>query len=71
MLLFRVEEHIERWREQWHQPRGAVLSIETTWRLGAAWYGRKMDPDWRRFTLEEAEAVLGSFGLVGDFWSLR
>lgn len=71
MLLFRGEEHIERWCAQWKQPRGATLAIDQTWKLAHAWYGRKLDPGWRRFTLEEAEAVLGEIGLSGPFWSLR
>jgi len=28
MLLFRGEEHIETWRSQWNQPRGATLTID-------------------------------------------
>ena len=71
MLLFRDEEHVDRWCSKWGQPRGASLSIDQVWRLGVAWYGKKMDPDWRRFTLDEAEAVLAELGLTGPFWSLR
>lgn len=71
MLLFRAEEHIEIWRAQWNQPRGATLSIDQAWRLADAWYRKKMDPDWRRATLEETEALLASLGLTGPFWNLR
>jgi hypothetical protein len=71
MLLFRDEEHIERWRSQWNQPRGATLTVENVWRLAQGWYGNKMDPDWRRFTLDEAQAVLTGLELTGPFWSLR
>jgi hypothetical protein len=28
-------------------------------------------PDWRRHTLEETEALLGSIDLTGAFWNLR
>lgn len=70
MLLFRGEEHIERWRTQWSQPRGATLSVEQTWRLGQRWYARKSDPDWQRFTADQAQALLAEFGLTGEFWSL-
>lgn len=71
MLLFRAEEHVENWRTQWNQPRGATLTIDQAWRLADAWYRNKMDPDWRRATLEETEALLANLGLTGPFWNLR
>jgi hypothetical protein len=71
MLLFRAEEHIEIWRRQWNQPRGATLTIDQAWRLADAWYRNKMDPGWRRATLEETEALLTNLGLTGPFWNLR
>jgi len=71
MLLFRGEEHIDRWRRQWSQPRGATLTTEQAWKLAVAWYADKMDPNWRRATLDETEALLTNLGLTGPFWSLR
>jgi len=72
MLLFRSEEHVDRWCEAWSLPRGALLSPEQTWRLARAWYAEdRRDPAWRRRTVEETEAVLSSLALGGPFWSLR
>jgi hypothetical protein len=71
MLLFRGEEHIDVWRTQWSQPRGAMMTIDQAWRLAVAWYGDKMDPQWRRATLDETEAFLADIGLTGPFWNLR
>jgi len=71
MLLFRGEEHIDRWCSQWGQPLGATLAIEQAWRLAAAWYGNKMAPDWRRAGIAETEALLEGLGLGGALWSLR
>ena len=71
MLLFRADEHIDRWCSQWNQPRGAKLTIQQAWDRARAWYRNKMDPNWRRATLEETEAILSRIGLTGPFWSLR
>ena len=71
MLLFRAEEHIDRWCSQWNLPRGSTLTIDQAWRLAHAWYHNKMEPGWRRATLEETEALLAGLGLTGPFWSLR
>ena len=66
MLLFRSEEHIERWCRSWNLPRGATLTLDQGWRLAQAWYGpdRRM-PDWRRKTVDEAEELFEELYLKG------
>lgn len=72
MLFFRSEEHIDRWCQQWQLPRGAVLSIDQAWRLAREWYGPdRRNPEWRRKTVDEVEALFAETGLTGAFWSLR
>ena len=71
MLLFRSEEHARSWRDARGFPGATTLSLETGWRLARGWYTRKLEPDWRRHTLEEAEALFADLGLAGDFWRLR
>ena len=71
MLLFRDEEHVDRWCEARELSRGALVSAEQAWRLAFGWYKDKLSPDWRRHTVEEAEALLASIGLTGAFWNLR
>jgi hypothetical protein len=71
MLLFRDEEHVARWCQTRNLPRGATLSPEQGWQLAVGWYKDKLKEDWRRHTLEEAEALLAGAGLAGEFWNLR
>jgi hypothetical protein len=71
MLLFRSEDHLDRWCSFRDMQRGGVLSLEQAWRLARAWYAKKLSPDWRRHTLEESEALLSEIGLTGQFWNLR
>ncbi len=70
MLLFRSEEHVERWCRLWGQPRGEIFSLEQQWLLAKAWYGDRLDPDWRRKTTEEVEELFAVLGLTSDFWVL-
>ena len=71
MLLFRSEEHINRWCEMWNQPRGGTLTLEQTWKLAQAWYGKdRRDEDWRRKTLDEATVIFEEIGMMGSFWQL-
>jgi len=68
MLLFRSEDHIDRWSKAWRMGRGASLSIEQAWRLADAWYRDRLSGNWRRRTGDEAHALFHSLGLTTDFW---
>jgi hypothetical protein len=70
MLLFRSEEHVEEWVRAGHGPTGALLALEQLWGLATAWYANRLDPEWRRRTPEETQALFDSLGLTGDFWRL-
>ena len=70
MLLFRSEQHVDRWCRQWNRPRGGTLSLEQGWRLAQLWYGDRLSPDWRPKSVAQAEAVFTEVGLVGEFWKL-
>lgn len=72
MLLFRSEEHIERWCRAWGMERGGTMTPETCWRLAGAWYDSdRRRPEWRRRTAAESQEVFRSLGLTDPFWSLE
>lgn len=69
MLLFRSEEHLERWLTERDLRRGATLTPAQQWQLGRSWYSDRMDPAQRR-TPDQAEEIFTGLGLTGDFWTL-
>lgn len=72
MLLFRSEEHVDRWCGQWSLSRGAMLSVDQAWRLAHAWFqSDRGAPAWRRPGVDEVESLFASLGLTGPFWRLR
>jgi hypothetical protein len=72
MLLFRSEEHVERWCRDRGVERGGTLSLEQVWVLALAWYTPdRREPEWHRHPVEEAERIFRIVGLTSDFWSLR
>ena len=71
MLLFRDEEHVDRWCRARDLKPGALFTPEQGWQLAHGWFKDKLKPDWRRHTIEEAEALLSAVGLEGPFWKLR
>jgi len=68
MLIFRSEEHIDRWCKMWRLPRGATLIVEQTWSLADVWYRDRMDAGWRRRTVDETHEVFRPLGLTSAFW---
>ncbi len=70
MLLFRSEQHVDRWCAQWNRPRGGMMSLATCWKLAKEWYSDRLDPKWKPKTAAEAQAALTRLGLTGDFWHL-
>ena len=71
MLVFRSEDHVEKWCRDWRFERGATLRLGQCWRLAEAWYGAdRRDPLWRRRTPQEAQALFTELGLTGPFWRL-
>ena len=70
MLLFRSEEHVERWAEQWKQPEGITFPSEKGWDWANEWYSDRLLPDWRPKTTEEAMEAFSRIGLRGEFWRM-
>jgi hypothetical protein len=70
MLLFRSEEHVDRWCAQRGLSRGALFSLEQCWGLARAWYADRLSPHWRRRDAREVQELFNSLGLTGEFWRL-
>ena len=70
MLLFRSEEHIERWCEQRNLEHGGTMTPAQCWQLADAWFRDRMEPSYQRRTSEQARELFESIGLVGEFWRL-
>jgi len=68
MLLFRSEEHVGRWLAG--RTPGATISVATLCDLANAWWGDRLDPDWRPRTRDQNQAILDRLGLTGPFWTL-
>ena len=71
MLFFRSEEHVEKWCRDWRFERGAALRLAQCWQLAKTWYGAdRRDPNWRRYSAAEAQAIFTGLGLTSEFWQL-
>jgi hypothetical protein len=71
MLLFWSEEHIEKWCKDWNLSRGEIITLDNCYRLAQAWYSPdRREPEWRRRTIDEAEALFVELGFTSSFWRL-
>ena len=68
MLLFRSEEHVNRWLAG--RPRGATLSTAELSDLATAWWGDRLATDWKPHTRQQNQRILEDLGLTGPFWDL-
>ena len=70
MLLFDTEASIDDWCARRGWAKGDVRSIEQVWAFAREWYGRHRDPDWVKWTAEEASDMFARHGLTGPIWEL-
>ncbi|HEX5722781.1 MAG TPA: hypothetical protein VFZ06_08580 [Acidimicrobiia bacterium] len=68
MLLFRSEEHLNRWLAG--RAPGAVLSARQLSDLATAWWGDRLASDWKPHTREQNQRILEGLGLIDPFWNL-
>ena len=70
MLLFRSEEHLERWVASGTHPAGEKLTLEQQWQLARDWFEGRDLTQWTKRSPAEAEAIFRRSGLTSDFWRL-
>ena len=68
MLLFRSEEHVNRWCEDHDVPRRPLVSLDQIWQLSLAWYENRLTIESRRPAPDQMVEIFSSVGLDGPFW---
>ncbi len=68
MLLFRSEEHVDRWCASRGRQRRPLVPLDVLWQLAVAWYASRLTPQARRPMGEEIRAIFDRLGLTGEFW---
>ena len=68
MLLFRSEEHVDRWCQSRALARRPLLSLAQLWQLAMSWYGSRLTAEARRPMGDEIRAIFDGLGLTDPFW---
>ena len=70
MLLFRSEEHVDRWCAVRGLPRRPTVTLDQLWQLAVAWYSNRLTPEARRPMGAEVREIFHQLGLTGPFWDI-
>jgi hypothetical protein len=70
VLPFHSEAEIQRWCDRHGLPHGQEVPLHQVAELARAWYGSHANPDWHKWTVDEAQAIFYKVGLRSQFWDL-
>lgn len=70
MLLFENEKQIDDWCRQHNIAKGDVQPMSKIWEFSKVWYGNHLNPNWKKWTSEEAAQIFETFGLVSEIWKI-
>lgn len=70
MLVFENEQQINDWSKKHNIPKGDVQPIDNIWRFSKKWYGNHLNPNWTKWTIEDAKKMFVEFNLHGNIWNL-
>ncbi len=65
-----VGEELYKWLGSKGYHKGAVVTPQTLYDLGAHWYATRLDLDWEPASASQATELFEKHGLTGEFWSL-
>lgn len=68
MLLFESMADVDRWSLQHRIARGDVQSVQNIWNFAKVWYGNHLNPQWEKWTNQQALDIFKQFGLTHDIW---
>jgi hypothetical protein len=68
LLLFRSEEHVDRWCALRQIAKGMVVPLRQVWQLAGPWYADRLEAGWMPREPAAIERLLSDAGLTGDFW---
>jgi len=70
VLPFPAAEAVRPWCERHGAPYGEAVPLSRVAELACRWYEHHADPNWHKWTVEEAQAIFNQTGLRSSFWNL-
>lgn len=70
MLVFENKKQIDLWSKKHNIPKGDIQPIKNVWEFSKKWYGNHLNPNWEKWTINEAKQMFLEFALTGSTWDL-
>jgi hypothetical protein len=71
MLVFENEDQINEWTKRHNISKGDVQPISNIWAFSQEWYGNHLNPEWTKWTMQEAKDMFDKYNLTGNTWELE
>ncbi len=71
MLVFKNEKQIDEWVKKHNISKGDIQPISKIWEFSKAWYGKHLNVDWKKWTMQEAKEIFVKFKLEHEIWNLE
>jgi hypothetical protein len=70
MLVFESESQIVAWSKRHRIQKGDIQPIQKIWEFSKIWYGNHLNPEWNKWTFEEAKVIFDQFELTSEIWKI-
>lgn len=70
MLLFESVADVARWSRQHRVSQGDIQPVQNIWNFAKVWYGNHLNPQWEKWTNQQALDIFKQFGLTHDVWRI-
>lgn len=70
MLMFETEVEIDSWCKRHGMKKGDVQLLDNVWEFSKVWYGNHLNPDWIKWTVDEAKEIFERFELLNPIWKM-
>ena len=71
VLPFHSPTEVRDWCKRYGVTIGEAIPLQNVARLAKTWYGSHADPQWRKWSVAEAQEIFSSVGLTSEFWRLQ
>lgn len=71
MLVFSDLNKIDEWTKRHNIQKGDIQPITNVWEFSKKWYGNHLDPNWEKWTMQEAKEIFSQFNLTHKIWDLE
>jgi hypothetical protein len=71
MLVFKNEEQINDWTKRHNISKGDIEPIAKVWEFSKKWYGNHLNPNWEKWTMQEAKDIFLQYNLTNKIWDIE